>query len=480
MTQKSLLLSCIVTLRTCVLLMAPLAANASDQHSAPVEVKPSVRTLLYGLQASALEGEFKKQPGENFLWAGNGRMVWEFQIDRADTYSFALCYAAQSGAVGREILLETCGQSLRYALEPTKGVFRAKMAYETKSITGSVHLEAGKHTLTLSISNAPSSEPILAFRFLELTPSVASPLIEAEKQEARRSRASTDWLAKAGYGLMFHWTSQCVAPDGTSKPFAQAVADFPLERFVQMVQDAGARYVIFTVGHAEPFCPAPLPSWEKHFPHKTSPRDLVGELAKALNDKHIKLICYFPTHVIGNYPKASSTEFTQTVTEIVKEFGERYGDRVAGYWFDGMYQCFEKYPDFSFRDFFKVCKTGNTNRIIALNSWQYPNLTDWQEYWAGEVTSPVALPQNGTNERGPGQGLRYQALLVMEPFWVRTKVSTAPPSLNPKVLGDYISQCMNNGGAVTINVGIYQDGSVDPRALEVLQSASKRLSTPTQ
>ena len=81
-------------------------------------------------------------------------------------------------------------------------------------------------------------------------------------------------------------------------------------------------------------------------------RDLIAEMAQALNAKGIKLMCYFPAHVIGRYPKASSQEFSRMTTDIVREFGERYGDKVAGYWFDGFYQCFEKYPDFSFRDFF--------------------------------------------------------------------------------------------------------------------------------
>ena len=106
-------------------------------------------------------------------------------------------------------------------------------------------------------------------------------------------------------------------------------------------------------------------------------RDLVAEMAQALNAKGIKLMCYFPTHVVGKYPNASSKEFTQMTSDILKEFGERYGEKVVGYWFDGFYQCFEKYPDFSFRDFFKVCKAGNSKRIIAVNSWIYPNVTEW-------------------------------------------------------------------------------------------------------
>ena len=38
------------------------------------------------------------------------------------------------------------------------------------------------------------------------------------------------------------------------------------------------------------------------------------------------------------------------------------------------------------------------------------------------------------------------------------------PRFDAQTLGDYISQCMKNGGAVTINLGIYQDGSVDPKS----------------
>jgi len=38
-----------------------------------------------------------------------------------------------------------------------------------------------------------------------------------------------------------------------------------------------------------------------------------------------------------------------------------------------------------------------------------------------------------------------------------------------------ISGCMKNGGAVTINLGIHQDGSVDPRALDVLKEVRQRI-----
>jgi hypothetical protein len=49
------------------------------------------------------------------------------------------------------------------------------------------------------------------------------------------------------------------------------------------------------------------------------------------------------------------------------------------------------------------------------------------------------------------------------------------PQFTAQRLGDYISQCKAKGGAVTINLGIYQDGTVDPNAVDVLKEVRKRV-----
>ncbi len=187
-------------------------------------------------------------------------------------------------------------------------------------------------------------------------------------------------------------------------------------------------------------------------------------------------MCYLNAASLTKYPKASEEEFSRIMTEVVTEFGEHYKEKVAGYWFDCCYQAKEKYPGFSFREFFKTCKAGNPDRIVALNSWIYPNVSEWQEYWAGETANPVGLPLKGTTqENGPGAGLRYHALLIMEPYWVQQKVEMPRPQFTAQKLGDYIAQCKANGGAVTINLGIYQDGTVDPHAVDVLKEVRKRI-----
>ena len=451
------------------------STGAAQPKSTALPVKGGAPIALYGGGAASRDDGVKKQGGDSFRWTGSGQITWKVQIDRAGDYEVALNHAAEPGAVGQQLQVSSGNSRVEYKLATTKGVFGNK-SYEMTPIKGRLRLEAGTQTITLSISDAPKAMAVLQFRSLELIPVAVNAAIEAERQEARRARASTEWLAKAGYGLMFHWTSQSIGKDGTHKPYAQAVDDFDVKRFADMVAETGAGYVIFTIGHAQSYCPAPLKAWEKYHPGKTTGRDLIAEMADALSAKGIKLMCYLNAASLTKYPKASEEEFSRIMTEVVTEFGEHYKEKVAGYWFDCCYQAKEKYPGFSFQEFFKTCKAGNPNRIVALNSWIYPNVSEWQEYWAGETANPVGLPLKGTTqEHGPGAGLRYHTLLIMEPYWVQQKVEMPRPQFTAQKLGDYIAQCKANGGAVTINLGIYQDGTVDPNAVDVLKEVRKRV-----
>src|SRR5258705_600832 len=291
--------------------MAVFIAPGQTAQTTAVQVNSQAPTYLYGGAAAKLEGDVKRRGGDNFAWKGSGAVTWEVQIAKSGEYAVGLCHAAEPGAAGQELQIAGGGGQLNYTVRSTEGAFRGNMAYEMAPVMGSLSLAAGKQTITLRITNAPAGKPLLAFRSLELTPLSAKAAIEADRQEARRSRTSTEWLSKAGYGLMFHWTSQSIGRDGTSKPFDQAVSDFPLDRFVEMVEATGAGYVFFTVGHAQPYCPGPLSSWEKYFPGKNTKRDLIAEMAQALSAKGIKLICDFPAHAIGKYPKVASQEFTE-------------------------------------------------------------------------------------------------------------------------------------------------------------------------
>jgi hypothetical protein len=464
---------------TCILLIFCTCLKSKNvgklaENDKEVSLYTNRSTFLYGSKASRIIGELKKQAGDNFEWKGNSEMGWVISVPKAEKYDLFLIANIPVESENIELLFSSGSNSFKFPINPTSGPWTGGGKYfQRVKVLSGVLLPKGNQEVGLKSTGLTTGKTLLNIRAVELVPVSAYKSIEKENKKAVASRASTEWLTKCGYGVMFHWTSQSVNPDGSNKPYDQAVNDFDVKKFADMVEETGAGYVIFTIGHAEQYCPAPIKSWEKCFPGKTTQRDLIEEMANALNAKGIRLICYMNSYGTAKFGKVDNLEFYKTFTDILKEFGDRYKEKVAGYWFDCWYQIFEGYPDIPFEDFFKAAKTGNKDRIICLNSWIYPSVSPWQEYWAGEVASPVTLPVNGHMVDGPVNDLRYQALLIMEPYWVQQRPDHPDPRFKAGELSQYIHDCMANGGAVTINMGIFQDGTVGEKALDVMKQVRK-------
>lgn len=435
-----------------------------------IDVKVDQSTFLYGTKATRIVGELKKQGGDYFTWAGNAEMGWVINVPADEKYDLFLIADIPGESKNNVMILSSVTNVFKFTINPTSGPWiDGGKNFQRIKVLSDVSLQKGNQEVILKSSGLTSDITLLNIRSIELVPASAIQSIENENKRAIASRASTNWLVKTGYGLMFHWTSQSVNPDGSQKTYADAVNSFDVERFANMVEETGAGYVIFTIGHAEQYCPAPIDSWEKLHPGKTTKRDLIGEIATALNTKNIRLICYMHSLSTARFKLDDNETFFTNFKSILDEFGTRYKERLEGYWFDCWYQIFEGYPEIPFEKFFNATKIGNKDRIICLNSWIYPSVSPWQEYWAGEVASPVALPENGFMKGGPAPDLPYQALLIMEPYWVQEKAEMPDPRFTSTELSQYIRNCMNHGGAVTINLGIYQDGTVGEKALKVMK-----------
>jgi hypothetical protein len=50
-----------------------------------------------------------------------------------------------------------------------------------------------------------------------------------------------------------------------------------------------------------------------------------------------------------------------------------------------------------------------------------------------------------------------------------------PPRFSDEVLASYVQSCMQNQGAVTVNLGIYQDASVGPQARQLMRSVRRKI-----
>jgi len=454
----------------------------NDSLKTSISIKKDKSTLLYCTEVSVVKGGLTVGRGNNMECYGNHELEWNLQVPNNEGYELFIIANVRQEIKAESISIKTSQATINFNLKPTEGPFIGDRNFQRIKISSEMLLKKGNQVVSLSTHGITNEDILYDIRALELVPISAKKEIENEELRAINARAPVDWLVESGYGLMFHWTSESVQPDGSIKSYEDAVNEFDVEQFAGMVEDTGAGYVIFTIGHAESYCPAPIKSWEKLHPGKTTKRDLITEVADALNKKDIQLICYingplcFNLKVKENNPtEKEKQDFVSNFENILEEMGNRYEQKIGGYWLDSWYQIFEKYPDVPFEVFNKAAKTGNEKRIICLNSWIYPKVTPWQDYWAGEVGSPVKPPVQGFASKGPVPDLPYQALLIMEPYWVQQKAIVTDPLLNSTELSQYIIDCMKNSGAVTINMGIYQDGTVGEKALKVMKEVKKAI-----
>lgn len=449
---------------------------AESMYSSPKSI------FLYGIKASIINGDLEVKGGNYMAWKGDAQLVWDIEVPKEDIYEVYLIANVQTEGDTSKLVLKANGKNHDFILTETKGPFKNGLNFERIKLPLAISLKEGKQQISLFAEGISKDLSPMDFRSIELLPISKKNEIIKEERRAISSRSNIDLLTDAGYGIMFHWTSQSVQPDGTIKKFEDAVNDFDVEQFTNMVDDMGAGYVIFTIGHAESYCPAPIKSWENIHVGKTTKRDLIAEMAESLNKKGIGLLCYINGPLAFEFDtKKTPTEaekqaFVTNFKEILTEMGNRYQDQIAGYWFDSWYQIFQDFQNVPFEAFYKATKIGYKDRITCLNSWIYPAVTPWQDYWAGEIASPIELPKNGFMQNGPVPDIPYHALLTMEKYmWVQQKAVVPEPKYNAGELTEYIQNCMKNGGIVTINLGIYQNGKVGEKALQVMKDVKKQI-----
>lgn len=485
MFNKSQLMLCIVAMALQPTLEgARNAIRESNRNFANYNPTMTKYTIaLYGVQAEEQKKEQTKLeeiPGMVLKMTGLKKLSWKVNIEKAGDYFVSVNYSVDQDSTyievqnGSQKIIDMLHKPQGYRFDSNSW---SKLNYKLALLNETLSLTKGENTITF-VLNQPEPMSILYFRALELNSVTQKADIQAEIKNAKANRANVDWMRKSGYGLMFHWTSQSLPECGPHKSYADAVRDFDVSAFVDRVEKTGAGWVYLTVGHAESYCPAPIKAWEKLHPGQTTERDLLMELADALNERNIKFMFYLNSPRMAHMHQVSSGEYMENHRDLLTEFGNRYGDKVAGYWFDSWYQGYQAYPDFDFQKLMQLCRIGNPDRVYCLNSWLYPVVTPWQDYWAGEVGYIIIPPDNAIMTRGAGKDLPYHALLSLEGGWVyRTRDTESNGIPSPRISGEhlatYIQKCMANGGFVTINLLITQEGKIGEKSAAVMEKVRK-------
>jgi hypothetical protein len=454
--------------------------HSDNLRVTPVNIRPDDQTVLMGVDAA-------RQGGITPIDMGPGKAGWIQTWKNADDSLSWSAKVVKGGRYRVSAILESTGDDCAVDVSFDAKVLHAPCGKKqwNRVTLGVVELATGPAKISLRSSG---SVPIGKFFSLELiTPSSEDNL----KRLAREQASSTDWMVAAKYGLMFHWTSQSKPKDGPPKPYCDAVHDFDVDRFADMASQMGAGFVVFTTSHAGFYFPGPNSAIDAILPGRTCPRDLVGDLAKALAKRDIKLELYFhPGHDDTEWWKRTHFDEDKTAyfdlwCKIIRHTGEQYGEQVSGFWFDD--GSFTYYPfNAPWKQMTAAAKAGNPRRVITYNSWILPKLNDFYEVFGGEnefsdamIHGDGYLPVGGTGKfiGGQQEGLQGQITTIVNGDWGHFKMDTPidPPRYSTAVMIEKIKDAISRRNVPLLDVEVYQDGTISPETFRMFQAIRQEI-----
>lgn len=384
---------------------------------------------------------------------------WKMTVPADDEYAVNVL-ACRKNATDLEVRVSCAGRSVSGKLAAAVNV------WDRFAMAESLRLPAGEQTLTLEACGKDFSASVMSVELVR--PAVRDRLAAA----ARRMRADARWLQEARYGVMCHWTSQSSPRHGPRKAYAEAVRAFDVERFADQLRATGAGFLVLTTSHAEMYFPAPIQALDRVLPGRTTERDLVAELARALSKRGIKLMLYYHLGAINDPTWLRACGFWETDTRklfdnwtaVISEVGRRYGDSLAGWWFDdGAISYY--YRSAAWEKLTRAAKDGNPQRLVGYNPWELPLPTAFQDFHCGEGFHDPG------DQRSHRDGLQACATLVTESDWghFRPDREIGPPRWTTEKLAQDLRQFGVHVVVPIFNLEIYQDGTVSSTTVELFQ-----------
>jgi hypothetical protein len=308
---------------------------------------------------------------------------------------------------------------------------------------------------------------------------------------AAQDRAT--WMPQARFGVMTHyladWQAQVHHLDMSVERWNQLVDGFDAEGIARQLESVGAGYYQISIGQNSGYYLAPNAAYDRITgiqPSKCSRRDLVADLYDALHKRGIRLMVYLPSGAPGqdkaadaalewrNGPTANR-EFQRKWEQVIKEWSERWGKKVAGWWFDGCYfpnSMYRSPEPPNFASFATAARAGNPDAAVAFNPgvvYRMLSLTPYEDFTAGEIDKPelVTIRRAGG---GKIDGVQIHMLSYLGETWGKG----APRFTTDQVIA-YTHKVRDAGGAVTWDVPVELNGTISQPFPDQLAALSKAL-----
>jgi len=304
------------------------------------------------------------------------------------------------------------------------------------------------------------------------------------------------WMRETGWGVMTHylhdWIMRGTPRDQlTVENWNRLVDGFEVEALADQLHAVGAGWYQISIGQNSGFYLAPNPTYDRIVgaaPSRLSRRDLVADLARALAKRGIKLMVYLPSGAPGgdavarqalhwaNGPQRNA-EFQRNWEAVIRDWSERWGASVAGWWFDGCYWPNEMYrhPEApNFATFAAAARAGNPQSAVAFNPgvvYRTISLTPDEDFIAGEIDRPDQWTAK-RNFDGLVDGVQIHVLSYLGETWGR-----GAPRFTPEQAIAFSRKVAGVGGAITWDTPIQKNGTFAPEFVAELKAIGEAMKT---
>jgi alpha-L-fucosidase len=307
--------------------------------------------------------------------------------------------------------------------------------------------------------------------------------MQATTSNAEHQNPHTDWFKDARYGVFMHFLP-------SKAEHLELVKAFDVNAVASQLQSAGAKYFVLTLGQNSGFMNSPNHTYDRVTGYRAgercSTRDLPLDLYHALSPKGIRLMLYLPCQVPNRDARAQKafnlaqgpkdqridTNFARKWAEVIHEWAARYGQKVAGWWFDGGYQWigFNNKIASIYAD---AVKRGNPHAIVTFNPGvKLIRWTDAEDYTAGELRDPFDQVPTGRWV----DGSQWHALTFLGSQWGKRDTR-----FSDNRWAQWVSDVVAREGVVTLDVGPNWDpargpiGAISAAQMAQLQAVARRV-----
>jgi hypothetical protein len=281
---------------------------------------------------------------------------------------------------------------------------------------------------------------------------------------ASANSKDTDWFKEARYGAFMHFLP------GDAQGLA-LVERFDVEALARQLQAMGVKYFVITLGQNSGYFNSPNAAYDRYTGYtageRCSKRDLPLDLYRALKPKGIRLMLYLPAQTPNRDTRAQrafglpegpldqpiNAEFARKWAEVIREWADRYGDKVAGWWFDGCYRHVH-FNEAIAGIYAAAVKHGNPHAIVAFNPGvQLIHYTEAEDYTAGETNDPLELIPSSRRL----EGSQWHVLTFIGSSWGQRNTR-----FTAEQWAAWVKAVAAHEGVVTLDMGPNYDPKVGP------------------